>query len=253
MTIDISKYAGQIRAILQAPGVDLSTISAKRVRKQLVEDNEELTAELVKEYKDDIDALIGSVYEKVSGAGGDEDHDGTSKRKHAVGEDEPGTPSTKKTKKNSEKRDAEFARQLSKELNGNERKPRAAAPKKAVARRGKKGAKSSATIDSDGEGSVDPEAKPKRRGGFTKEYLLSEPLSALLGVTQLSRPQAVKHIWVYIKEKDLQNPSDKREIICDEKMKNIFRVDKIGMFKMNQMLGEHLQEPAPTQPTPEAA
>lgn len=71
----------------------------------------------------------------------------------------------------------------------------------------------------------------------------SEPLAQLLGVTQLSRPQAVKHIWVYIKEKDLQNPSDKREIICDEKMKNIFRVDKIGMFKMNQMLGEYVALP----------
>ena len=55
---------------------------------------------------------------------------------------------------------------------------------------------------------------------------------------QLSRPQAVKHIWVYIKEKDLQNPADKREIICDDKMKKIFNVDKIGMFRMNQMLGE---------------
>ena len=60
----------------------------------------------------------------------------------------------------------------------------------------------------------------------------------MLGVTQLSRPQAVKHIWVYIKDKNLQNPNDKREIICDEKMKNIFHLDKIGMFKMNQMLGE---------------
>ena len=179
MPLDINKYAGQIRAILQAPGVDLSTISAKRVRKQLVEDNSELTAELVKEYKEDIDALIGSVYEEVSGEGGDEDQDGGSKRKH--GDDEPGTPSSKKTKKSSEKRDADLARQLSKELNGNERKPRAAAPKKAGARRGKKGAKSSATIDSDGEGSVDPEAKPKRKGGFTKEYLLRSVVFLPLG------------------------------------------------------------------------
>lgn len=70
--------------------------------------------------------------------------------------------------------------------------------------------------------------------------MCSEPLAELLGVKQLSRPQAVKHIWVYIKEKDLQNPSDKREILCDEKMKKIFNVDKIGMFKMNQMLGEYV-------------
>ena len=68
--------------------------------------------------------------------------------------------------------------------------------------------------------------------------MVSAPLAELLGVTKLSRPQAVKHIWLYIKEKDLQNPSDKREIICDDKMKKIFNVDRIGMFRMNQMLGE---------------
>lgn len=54
----------------------------------------------------------------------------------------------------------------------------------------------------------------------------------------MSRPQVVKHIWDYIKEKGLQNPADRREIICDERMKLIFGMDKIGMFKMNKMLGE---------------
>lgn len=73
----------------------------------------------------------------------------------------------------------------------------------------------------------------------------SQPLADLLGVAQLSRPQAVKHIWVYIKGNDLQNPLDKREIICDEKMKKIFGVDKIGMFRMNQMLGEYVHRGSP--------
>ncbi|GJE91389.1 SWIB-domain-containing protein [Phanerochaete sordida] len=241
MPLDISKYAAQIRDILTAPGVDLGTISAKRVRKQLLEQNEDLTPELVKEYKDDLDALIGSVYEEVSGENGEDDD--STKRKHEDDEDE-GTPAPKKGKKNSEHADAELARKLSKEINGRERGARAAAPK-AKAKRGKKGAKSAATVDSDGEGNGEVQEKPKRKGGFTKEYILSEPLADLLGVKQLSRPQAVKHIWVYIKEKDLQNPADKREIICDEKMKKIFNVDKIGMFRMNQMLGQHLQEPAP--------
>ena len=66
----------------------------------------------------------------------------------------------------------------------------------------------------------------------------SEPLAALLGLEKLSRPQVVKQIWVYIKANGLQNPSDKREIICDENLKALFHTDKIGMFKMNQMLGQ---------------
>ena len=102
MTLDVAKYEGQIRAILQAPGVDLSTISAKRVRKQLVEQNTELTPELVKAHKEQLDVLIGSVYEEVSGDGGADDDD-ASKRTRDDGEDEVDEdderPAPKKTKK----------------------------------------------------------------------------------------------------------------------------------------------------------
>lgn len=178
MTLDLNKYIGQIRDILTAPGVDLGTISAKRVRKQLLEQNEELTPDLVKEHKEDIDALIGSVYEQVSAeAGGDEaedESDESVKRKYEDGDAAADAPAPKKPKKGSSPTDEEVARQLNKEINGRERNARAAAPKgpKAGAKRGKKRAKSAAVVDSEGEGSVDPEAKPKRRGGFTKEYLL---------------------------------------------------------------------------------
>lgn len=57
-------------------------------------------------------------------------------------------------------------------------------------------------------------------------------------VEKMSRPQVVKNIWVYIKSNDLQNPADRREILCDDKLKSIFGVDKINMFKMNKTLGE---------------
>lgn len=171
MSLDINKYTGQIRDILSAPGIDLTTISAKRVRKQLVEQNEDLTPELVKEHKGELDTLIGSVYEEVSGGTGEgQDDEDSVKRKHEDGEDEvdEGTPAPKRSKNNTERSDAELARKLSKALNGRERGARAAAPK-AKAKRGKKGAKSAAVVDSDGEGN---ETKPKRKGGFTKEYIL---------------------------------------------------------------------------------
>lgn len=68
----------------------------------------------------------------------------------------------------------------------------------------------------------------------------SDPLASLLETEKLSRPQVVKRIWDYIKSKNLQNPEDKREIICDDRMKTIFGVDRIGMFKMNKQLGEYV-------------
>lgn len=69
-------------------------------------------------------------------------------------------------------------------------------------------------------------------------FKLSEPLAALLEVDKLSRPQVVKQLWVYIKGNDLQNPSNKREIMCDGRFRAVFGVDKIDMFKMNQVLGQ---------------
>jgi upstream activation factor subunit UAF30 len=66
----------------------------------------------------------------------------------------------------------------------------------------------------------------------------SAPLSALLQIDRLSRPQVVKHLWVYIKDRELQNPDDKREILCDPRLKAVFGVEKIDMFRMNKVLGQ---------------
>jgi upstream activation factor subunit UAF30 len=69
---------------------------------------------------------------------------------------------------------------------------------------------------------------------------LSEPLSAMLGQPALSRPQTVKQIWAYVKERDLQDPSDKRQIRCDDAMYAVFKQDKVHMFTMNKLLASHL-------------
>lgn len=186
MSLDVSQLEDQIRGILQAPGVDLATISAKRVRKRLLELDPSLTVDIVKENKDEIDGLISTVFEQVSAEsqgygdgeeGGDSDSGEQSKRKRSGHDDdevmEPSTPPKKKRKaKKQELSDAELARQLSTELNSRSRSSRAVAgPSKGKANgaRKKKNAKSAATVDSDAE---DGESKPKRKGGFTKEYEL---------------------------------------------------------------------------------
>jgi upstream activation factor subunit UAF30 len=69
---------------------------------------------------------------------------------------------------------------------------------------------------------------------------LSEPLAAMLGQPALSRPQTVKQIWAYVKERDLQDPSDKRQIRCDDAMHAVFKQDRVHMFTMNKLLASHL-------------
>ncbi|KAF9819540.1 hypothetical protein IEO21_02004 [Rhodonia placenta] len=275
MSINLDALEPQIREILTAPGIDLSTISAKRVRKQLLEVDTSLTADSLKDNKEKIDELIANIYEQVSAeasrGGSDEGESGSSgkpKRKRAKVEDmdvddgeeqgeeedddETPPPKAKKGRKNKAITDEELARQLSEEINSRSRSSRATSTRGTrgrggAKRGGKRGAKSAATVDSDGEGAGEEgEVKKKRRGGgFTKEYVLSEPLAAVIHQEKLSRPQVVKQLWDYIKSNNLQNPDYKKEILCDEKLKAVFNVDKIDMFKMNKVLGQHLSAPEP--------
>lgn len=75
---------------------------------------------------------------------------------------------------------------------------------------------------------------------FNAEQVLSELLQAVVGSPRLSRPQAVKHIWAYIKSHGLQDPSNKRNIICDDKLQAVFKKLVVDMFEMNKILSKHL-------------
>ncbi|CAI4216078.1 unnamed protein product [Parascedosporium putredinis] len=113
--------------------------------------------------------------------------------------------------------------------------------KKKPAPKKKSDKKVRASDESDVDGS-DGSSAPKRKagGGFQKPFNLSSTLADLCGETQLSRPQVVKKLWEHIKANDLQDPKDKRQIICDEKMTAVFKQAKVDMFQMNKHIGNHL-------------
>lgn len=71
---------------------------------------------------------------------------------------------------------------------------------------------------------------------------LSPELAAFVGYTHMLRPQVVKAIWNYIKENDLQEPSNRRNIIVDSKMATIFEAP-LTMFSMNKQLSKHFGMP----------
>jgi len=265
MSFDISTLEPQIRDILSAPGIDLTTISAKSVRRRLLEIEPSLTAEFLKEHKEEVDVVIASVFEAVSVEAGGVEPPPEPEHGRVNGavkdeveeygeEDKAPSPPPKKQKKNGkvkkELSDAELARQLSNQINGRVR--RSGAANGSISKK-KKTHKSANFVDSDSDG--DGSTKKKRRksadgnsgggrakGGFAKQYWLSEPLAAVLNISQSSRPQVVKHLWEYIKGNDLQNPSNKREIMCDDGLRNVFGCDKINMFRMNKVLSMHLHE-----------
>ncbi|KAI1773915.1 SWIB-domain-containing protein [Hypoxylon cercidicola] len=120
-------------------------------------------------------------------------------------------------------------------------KPKAPVKKKKAAPRKKSSKKVGPDDDSDvaaSEGSAD---RPRKAGGgFQKPFNLSFPLAELCGESQLSRPQVVKKLWAHIKGNQLQDPSDGRQIRCDDRMQAVFKQTKVDMFQMNKLVGNHL-------------
>ncbi|KAE7999559.1 hypothetical protein FH972_003974 [Carpinus fangiana] len=86
---------------------------------------------------------------------------------------------------------------------------------------------------------LSPEVK-KRGGGFNKLCSLSPQLQEFLGEPEMARTEVVKQLWAYIREKDLQDPKNRRNINCDEPLRALFRVDSINMFQMNKVLSKHI-------------
>ncbi|USP79921.1 Upstream activation factor subunit spp27 [Curvularia clavata] len=266
-----ASYSVIIDDILRAS--DINTISAKRIRKGL----QERVGHDLSHQKDQITTLIMQRFDKFNseqnGAGSDAseptptgengtkttngDTSDMSNHKRSPPEDEsvlsevednpPPKKKNKKTKAKDEDDDAAFAARLQAEENarmgratrGGNTKRKAPAPKKKTKKKSSNKVKDE--DDSDiGSGSGGEKKSPTRKGGFHKPMALSPALSELLGETHLSRPQTVKKIWEYVKERDLQDPSDKRQIRCDDAMRAVFKQDRVHMFTMNKILNQNL-------------
>ena len=101
--------------------------------------------------------------------------------------------------------------------------------------------KKSKKSSKDGEKKV---ANPNSNAINSMKLRLSDDLYKFLGERELPRTQVVKQVWDYIKEHNLQSPEDRREIICDDRMRPIFG-DKMTMFALNKILSKHLTKIEP--------
>ncbi|WOK92332.1 hypothetical protein Cni_G01023 [Canna indica] len=88
-----------------------------------------------------------------------------------------------------------------------------------------------------------PDASGKRRPrGITKPRPVSPELQAVVGEAEIPRTQALKKIWAYIKENNLQDPDNKRVIVCDDKLKNIFGRERVGFLEISGLLNPHFRK-----------
>ncbi|EFW99809.1 swib mdm2 domain containing protein [Grosmannia clavigera kw1407] len=267
------RYTHLIDAILET--ADLLTVTRKKVRKGL---EKALGGKDLSEQKEAIKALIEARFDAINSQSlstpplhnvspiddelgsvtpskrrhpteSDNEHDDASSRAATeeinVALDE--MPAKKKHKRSSlsiEDADARLAAELQAQENRLARgrttrggssvvKPRKKPPsKKKSAPKVKTAGGDGSDADSDGSGEV---KENRKTGGFQKPFNLSDQLSELVGSSQV-----VKKLWVYIKAHDLQDPLDKRQIRCDDKMQAVFQQQRVGMFQMNKLLGSHL-------------
>lgn len=81
----------------------------------------------------------------------------------------------------------------------------------------------------------------KKPNGLQKVLQPSAELAAVVGSTPLSRGDVVSKMWAYIKQHNLQDPANKREIVADDKLRPVFGgLDRVNMFDMNKHLAKHL-------------
>lgn len=95
----------------------------------------------------------------------------------------------------------------------------------------------------------------KRRGGpggLNKVCGVSPALQAVVGEPALPRTEIVKQLWAYIRKNNLQDPSNKRKIICDDALRLVFETDCTDMFKMNKLLAKHITALEPSKESSQA-
>ncbi|KAK1360860.1 Upstream activation factor subunit UAF30 [Heracleum sosnowskyi] len=86
-------------------------------------------------------------------------------------------------------------------------------------------------------------------GGLNKLCGVSPLLQPIVGHPTLPRTEIVKQLWIYIRKNNLQDPSNKRKIVCNDELRLVFETDSTDMFKMNKLLAKHIIPLEPTKPT----
>ena len=81
---------------------------------------------------------------------------------------------------------------------------------------------------------------PKKKTAFMTAMRPSAALAAIVGSQPLARTEATKRLWEYIKARNLQNPANRRNILCDAAMKAVMGKDEVTMFEMTALVSQHL-------------
>lgn len=79
------------------------------------------------------------------------------------------------------------------------------------------------------------------RGALAVPVTPTPELAHIVGSKPLTRGDAMKRVWDYIKKHNLQDPNNKRRIVADDNLRPIFDGNEsLSMFEMTAYISRHL-------------
>lgn len=77
---------------------------------------------------------------------------------------------------------------------------------------------------------------------FFQDFTADEVLAKVIGSEPAPRTKHVQNLWAYIKKHNLQDPKNKRNIICDDNLKAVMGGKaKVTIFEMTSLVTKHLK------------
>jgi upstream activation factor subunit UAF30 len=81
-----------------------------------------------------------------------------------------------------------------------------------------------------------------RAGGIGAFVTPSPELAHVVGSKPITRGDAMRKLWDYIKKHDLQDPKNRRMVRADDNLRPIFEGhDALSMFEMTAYVSRHLR------------
>ena len=106
----------------------------------------------------------------------------------------------------------------------------------------KPGVGSASDGDSDGsDGAAPPKQKKKAQSMFARELLLSPELAHLFGTDRMSRGQATKRVWAYVKEHKLKRRG--KAVVLDDKLAAALKRKTVTFGTLARALNDSMHDP----------
>lgn len=78
-----------------------------------------------------------------------------------------------------------------------------------------------------------------------EKFMVSAPLSKVLGIEFDTRPRIMAALWNYVKFRKLQSPNDPSFFMCDASLQKVFGEEKMKFSLASQKISQHLSQPQP--------